>query len=93
MTITLDIPYNIEVQIHECAARGDADAVRHLLVEALGPTVESLIRSHTVSKPSHDDFELLADQLANELMEYIAPDSLPLSDDAVSRQGLYEDHL
>jgi hypothetical protein len=93
MTITLDIPHNIEVKIHEYAARGDADAVHHLLVEALGPAVESLIRSHTISKPSHDNFEILADQLTDEFMEYIAPDLPPLSDDAVSRQGLYEDHL
>lgn len=93
MTITLDIPHHIEAQIYEHAARGDADAVRHLLVEALGPAVESLIRRHTKSKPSQDDFELLADQLASELMEYIAPDTPPLSDEAVSRRGLYEDHL
>ncbi|ETW99940.1 hypothetical protein [Candidatus Entotheonella palauensis] len=93
MTITLHIPQDIEAKIHEYAARGDADAVHHLLVEALGPAVESLIHRHTLSKPSHDDFELLADQLANEFMEYIAADSPPLSDDAVNRQGLYEDHL
>jgi hypothetical protein len=93
MTITLDIPHDTEVQIHEYAARGDANAVHRLLADALDAAVESLIRSHMLSKPSHDDFELLADQLADTFMAYITPDSPPLSGDAVSRQGLYEDHL
>lgn len=93
MAMTLDIPHDLEVKIREHAARGDADAVHRLLVEALDPVVASLIRSHANSKPSQDDFELFADQLADEFMAYVPPDATPLSDDAVSRQGLYEEHL
>ena len=93
MTITLEIPHDTEMQIRENAARGNADAVRHLLIEALGPTVEALIRSHISSQLSNEEFEALADQLADEFMEYVGPDCPPLSDYAVSREGLYEDHL
>ncbi len=42
---------------------------------------------------SDDKFEGLADQLADEFMAYVGPDCPPLSDYAVSREGLYEDHL
>jgi antitoxin ParD1/3/4 len=93
MTITLELPHDIEMQIRENAARGNVDAVRRLLIEALGPTVEALIRSHTSSKLADEEFEVLADQLADEVMEYVGPDCPPLSDHAVSREGLYEGHL
>ena len=42
---------------------------------------------------SDDKFEALADVLADEFMKYVGPDCSPLSDYAVSREGLYEDHL
>ena len=42
---------------------------------------------------SDDKFEALADQLADVFMDYVDPDCPPLSDYAVSRKGLYEDHL
>ena len=42
---------------------------------------------------SDDRFEALADQLADVFMDYVDLDCPPLSDYAVSRKGLYEDHL
>ena len=42
---------------------------------------------------SDDEFEALADQLADEFMVSVGPDCPPLSDYAVSREGLYEGHL
>ena len=93
MTITLEIPHDIAMQIREHAARGNADAIRRLLIEALGPIVEALIRRQTPSPLSDDAFEMLADQLADEFMAYVGPECPPLSDYAVSREGLYEDHL
>ena len=42
---------------------------------------------------SDEKFEVLADQLADVFMDYVDPDCPPLSDCAVSREGLYEDHL
>jgi antitoxin ParD1/3/4 len=65
------------MQIRANAARGRADAVRRLLIEALGPTVETLIHSYTSSKISNEEFEVLADQLADEFMGYISLDYPP----------------
>lgn len=93
MTITVQIPPDIEMQIREKAFRGDKDAVRLMLLEAIGHTVEALINNNTQSKLSDDEFEVLADQLADEFMACIGPNCPPLSDYAVSREGLYEDHL
>lgn len=93
VTITIKIPHDVEMQIREHAAQGNVDAVRHLLIEALDPTVEALIRHYTSLKLSDDEFDALADQLADEFMAYVGPDCPPLSDYAVSREGLYEDHL
>ena len=42
---------------------------------------------------SDDKFEALADQLADYFMDCVDPDCPSLSDYAVSREGLYEDHL
>ena len=40
-----------------------------------------------------DQFEALAEALADKFMEYIGPDYPSLTSYAVSRKGLYEDHL
>ncbi len=45
------------------------------------------------SKLSNVEFEVLADKLADEFMAYVGPNCPPLSDYAVSREGIYEDCL
>ena len=35
----------------------------------------------------------MLDRLAEKFMEYVGPDVPPLSDYALSREGIYEDHL
>ena len=93
MTITVEIPDDIERQIRENAARGDTDAVHQLLLEALTPTVEALITGKkTPSTLSNEEFERLANQLVDTFMEYVDPDCPPLSDYAVRREGIYEGH-
>ena len=44
------------------------------------------------SRLSHEKFAALADELAEKFMEFVGPDFQPLSDYAVSREGIYEDH-
>jgi hypothetical protein len=39
------------------------------------------------------EFERLADELADYFEKNLPPDAKPLSDYAMSRQGIYEDHL
>ena len=93
MTITVQIPSDIERQIRENVSYGDTNTVRHLLLEVLDPIVEALMNNKTPSKLSDDEFEALLDKLADEFMAYAGPDCPPLSDYAVSREGLYEEHL
>ena len=41
---------------------------------------------------SDEEFEALADELAEKFMEFVGPDFPPLSDYAMSREGIYEGH-
>lgn len=91
MTITVQIPPNIERQIRKSVSLGETDAVRRLLLEILEDAVGTLMNNNP--QLSDGEFEALADQLANEFMVSVGPDCPPLSDYAVSREGLYEGHL
>ena len=44
-------------------------------------------------KLSMEEFEKLADLLADEFEKRMPKDAKPLSDYAMSREGIYEDHL
>ena len=91
MTITVQIPPDIERQIRKSVSLGEIDAVRRLLLEVLEVEVETLMSNNP--QLSDDEFEALADQLADEFMVSVGLDCPPLSDYAVSREGLYEGHL
>jgi antitoxin ParD1/3/4 len=91
MQITLELSPDIEGRLRESVAHGDAEAVRHLLVEVLTPTVEALLQEMP-TELTEAEFEAAADQLADELMVDLGPDTPSLSDYAVSREGIYEDH-
>ena len=41
---------------------------------------------------SLEEFDAIADELADLFMEFVGPDFQPLSDYAMSREGIYEDH-
>ncbi len=92
MSIHLEIPSDMERQIQESIAMGDANTVHILLSKAITPKVKELMRNRTSSQLSIDKFEELANQLADELLLYADSNRAPLSDYAVSRDGLYEDH-
>ena len=62
-----------------------------LLLGSLDDTKEALISSNR--QPSTSEFGTLLDELADKFMEFVGPDFPPLSDYAVSREGIYEDHL
>ena len=90
MTITVQIPTDLEMKIHEKVSRGDTKAVRQLLLDALVLSVmEKWVNKNTPSKLSNDEFEVLADQLADEFTDYVGANLPPLSDYAVSREGIY----
>ena len=91
MTITITLATEIEAQLRQSIVQRDAESVSRLLTEALRPTVEAMLRE--VPPGLNDgEFERLADQLAEELAASVTAAQPTLSDHAVSREGIYEDH-
>lgn len=91
MKITLELPPDIEAQLRERLSRRDVKAVRRLLAEALTPTVEALLREKS-EELMEEEFEAASDRLADELTASTGPKTPLLSDEAVSREGIYADH-
>lgn len=91
MKITLELPPDTEARLREHAARHDADGVRRLLADAFAPTVDSMLRE-TPPELTAAEFEALADDLAAGVAASRGPLAPALSDYAVSRAGIYEDH-
>ena len=89
--ITLELLPEVEARLRAGIARHDAESVRQLLADSFAPTVEALLRQ-TPDQLSNEEFEALADQLADELAICIGPNAPALSDYAVSRAGIYADH-
>ena len=91
MQITLELSSDTEARLRESLTRGDAEAVRRVLAEVLTPTVETLLQE-VPTELIEVEFEAMADQLADELRADLGPSAPTLSDYAVSREGIYEDH-
>ncbi|HLA95699.1 MAG TPA: hypothetical protein VK612_08260 [Pyrinomonadaceae bacterium] len=81
-SLTLEIPEKIYRSLAEKASKNGKE-IEEIALEKLG-------RSESVD---NDDFEKLADELADYVEAHLPPDAKPLSDFAVSREGIYEDHL
>ena len=92
MTITLNLPADLEQRLRETEARGDEAAFRELLVEAVEPTVKAqLHRAPPHRKLSREEFK----ERLGRLQEFVASASgrtTPLPDEAYSRASIYVDH-
>lgn len=86
MTITLKLSSEQERRLREGAARHDAQAVREILRQAVDSTVEELLHTSDC-RPHADTLPALLDRIAAELR-----DAPALSDEAVSRAGIYAGH-
>lgn len=85
MTITLSLSSEQERRLRAAADQQDAQTVRTVLLEAVDSTVEGLL--HTPAQPKPGQLSALLDKIAAEFR-----DAPPLSDEAVSRTGIYADH-
>jgi len=100
LTVTLKLSPETEGKLRESLGRKDVESARRVLAEAFAPTVENLLNSQedeellqkSPEELSDEEFEALADQLADEASKMIAPGTPPLSDYALSRESFYEDH-
>lgn len=84
MIVTIQLSPEVEAQLRDCVARRDAEAMRQFLVTAVAPTVDELLHQPE-QELSDEEFDKLSDELA----DFNAP---PLSDYAISREGIYGDH-
>ncbi|GAB4443190.1 MAG: hypothetical protein Fur0044_39560 [Anaerolineae bacterium] len=91
MIITLELSPEVEAQLRVGIATHDTESIRQLLVQAFSPTIEKLLQQDT-DQLDYQAFESIADQLADELIGGIEPNMPLLSDYAVSRASIYEDH-
>ncbi|MEQ8467717.1 hypothetical protein [Coleofasciculus sp. E1-EBD-02] len=87
--ITLELSSEVEAKLRESLVHHDATEMRQLLAEAFSPTVERLLKQASEPSPSNDEFEFIADQLAEEFAACVGSDAPMLSDYAVSRAGIY----
>ncbi len=86
MTITLKLSSEQEQRLRAGAARQDAETVREILRQAVDSTVEELLRASAPSRKA-STLPTLLDKIAAEFR-----DAPALSDEAVSRAGIYADH-
>lgn len=90
LTVTLDLPPDVEAELRTSIVQRHAARVRQMLADALMPTVEALLQDTPVYEPS--EWDALADQLVDTVTT-ATPTGLPvLSADATSRAGVYEEH-
>lgn len=86
MTITLQLSADQESRLEEGAARHDTEVVREVLLQAVDSNLESILKPFRQPEPQ------TRRTLLAELAEEFA-DAPALSEAAVSRAGIYRDHL
>ncbi len=86
MTITLELSADQERTLEEGTARRNANIVRQVLIQAVDVVVSKLL-DEPASQLGPAEFDTLLDSLATDFA-----DSPALSDEAVSRAGIYGDH-
>ncbi len=91
MVIPLHVPDHLESQFRQSAARRDVDTMRRVLSEAIDLNIEAMLHESQEKELTLEEFERLADELADGIAEERGPQAQPLSEYAVSREGLYED--
>ena len=84
-SMTIELPEAVYQSLSE-EAKQKGKRAEDVVVEM----VESLTSDR---KLGDDEFERLADELADYVEKNLPPDAKPLSDYAMSREGIYEDHL
>ncbi len=90
MTIELKLSPETETSLREAFACHDEAGVRRLLADIAFPRVEAMFRvPASPPAPTVADLDAILDQVA----EVAGPDLPTLSDEAVSREGIYTDRF
>jgi hypothetical protein len=87
MTITLNLSPEQEQRLRMGADHQDVQAVREVLLQAVDSTVQELLNS-SARKDKTRDLSALLDQIAS-----VFKNAPVLPDEALTREGIYGDHL
>lgn len=90
MVLAIELSPEQEERFRKGIAKHDEPQVREVLTHALDEYVQSLFHS-IPQKLTEQEWDQLADELV-ELVESGRQSSAPLSDYALSREGIYADH-
>lgn len=87
MTITLNLSPEQEQRLRAGTVHQDAQAVREVLLQAVDSTVQELLNP-SIRKMSASELSSLLDEIAT-----ILKNAPVLPDEALTREGIYGDHL
>jgi antitoxin ParD1/3/4 len=85
--------HSLTIELPEAVYQSLSEEAEQKGKKAEDVVVEMVELLMTDRKLGDDEFERLADELADYVEKNLPPDAKPLSDYAMSREGIYEDHL
>ena len=85
--------HSMTIELPEAVYKSLSEEAKQKGKKAEDVAAEMLALLWSDTKLDDDEFEQLADLLADEFEKRLPKDAKPLSDYAMSREGIYEDHL
>jgi len=85
--------HSMTIELPEAVYQSLSEEAKQKGKKAEDVVAEMVVSLTTDRKLGDDEFERLADELADYVEKHLPPDAKPLSDYAMSREGIYEDHL
>ncbi len=85
--------HSMTIELPEAVYQSLSEEAKQKGKKAEDVAAEMLVLLWSDKKLDDDEFEQLADLLADEFEKRLPKDAKPLSDYAMSREGIYEDHL
>ncbi|MEH1792195.1 ribbon-helix-helix domain-containing protein [Nostoc sp.] len=100
--IQISLPESMKVFIEEQVAKGDYSSASEYLQELIfqeqqcksqeGKRAQLMAKLQTQGQLNDEEFEVIADKLADEFVLCVGSNLPVLSDYAVTRESIYEDH-
>ncbi len=85
--------HSMTIELPEAVYQSLSEEAKQRGKKAEDVAAELLEMMRSDRKLDDDEFERLANELADYVEKNLPPDAKPLSDYAMSREGIYEDHL
>ena len=92
MTITLEVPPDMEAKLREYMAKHDPAEVQRELEAAFARAVALLMLVDGNTPLSDAEFEAMSDELADHFERCAQPGAGSLPDQAFTRESIYGDH-